>query len=244
MIIDLIIGACGSLVAALILWLLARIYLGKETRPGIKLVIRMIREFIKAGGFNFYSSRKSYLEFKDHGSQPEYMMKATSSFIYVGFWLSSGDEVGNPIDAIRNLVESGKTVTIVLMNPDSEIITPCSQYLSISEIELSNRINMTLKKLCSLHSSLSESARGRLSIKVHNVPLSASAFLIDNERAIGSRILIDFKPFGLGLGSGFGMEFRNKGGIVHDKLVESYLLIVGKSEPVNCSEIMKEGKGL
>lgn len=49
--------------------------------------------------------------------------------------------------------------------------------------------------VCELYSDLSADAKERFSINFHEIPISASAFLLDHERESGGRTFVDFKLY-------------------------------------------------
>ena len=228
------IAVLAALVAPLLIWVITRLYIGWKVWPGFKAIFRMTQEFTKAGGVNFFASRKSYIRFKDHGTASDYINRASSSVIYVGFWLAHGTEVGNITHTLKDILESGKKVTIVLMNPDSNVIIPCSRFLGTDEEEVRNRIQIAKKKFCELYSDLSADAKERFSIKFHEIPISASAFLLDHERDSGGRTLLDFKLYSFSRDDSFGIEFRQKGRPLYDSITKSYLEIVKDAKNYDC----------
>lgn len=219
--IDLIIGILATGAA----YVIVKVYFGWTNWPGVKLSIRILREFTKSGGVNFFSSRKSYVRYKDHGTASEYINKCSSSVYYIGFWLSHGTEVGGIENTFEKVLESGRKVCIVLLDPESETINSCSSFLGIDPHELKQRITLSISKFRQMYGGLSNDAKRRFTLKLHNIPLSASAFLLDSELGSNGRTLLDFKLYGFSRDDSFGMEFRNQGHTLYDKFTQSYLKI-------------------
>lgn len=67
--------------------------------------------------------------------------------MYVGFWLAHGVNTGNLIKSLSAILEEKKKVTIVFLNPDSNLNFYLSDYLGIDANEISKRINFTLNEL-------------------------------------------------------------------------------------------------
>ncbi len=229
---DLVINIIGGLICAMILFLLTKLFLGWKNYPGIKRMYRIAREYTKAGGINFFSSRQAYIKFKDHGTASNYLSKAESNIIYVGFWLAHSVEIGNVIETIKSLLETGKKVVIVLIDPDSDIINYCSKFLGLNNIEIKNRIVNSIRKFCCMYDNLSIEAKKRFTLKLHSVPISASAFLIDNELNYG-KTLVDFKLYNYCRDDGFGMEFHKKGYPLYDKFTKSYKAIAEEAKEID-----------
>lgn len=232
-VIDKIIDILIAFLVPIIIFCITRAFIGWKNWPGLKYSFRIISEFSKAGGVNFFSSRKSYTKYRDHGTPSEYISKCKSSVYYIGFWLSHSTEVGSAINTFREVLESGRKVTIVLLNPDSDVILPCSQFLGLNPSELKSRINNSLDKFIELHHILSSSAKKNLTIKVHNIPISSSAFLLDSELGSGGRTLLDVKLYGFSRDDSFGIEFINQGRQLYDKVTKSFLEIEDSATTIN-----------
>ncbi|MGE7910790.1 hypothetical protein [Lysinibacillus xylanilyticus] len=232
----IIIGAIGSVVGAFLLLALQNFYFGWVSFPGIRKIIRASKEFSKSGGINFFSSRKSYMKFKDHGSPTDYLMRCEASIIYVGFWLAHGTNTGNVIETLANLLENKKKVTIVLLDPNSQLIYYMSDYLRVDLVEMNNKINYTLTELADMYNNLSSSAKEKLTVKLHDTPITASAFLLDNERENSGRTLVDFKLYNRSRDESFGMEFGKSGNELYDRITNSYIDIAQKANLYNISK--------
>lgn len=222
---NIICGVIASILGAFIFGLFTKFYLGWTSWPGLRISLRLVREFTRAGGLNFFSSRKDYINHKDHGTASEYLYTSKRSIVYVGFWLAHGIEVSNIIECLRVILESGRKISIVLLNPNSDAISACSKFLGIDVSEVKQRINQTKSKLCELQNNLSPTAKENFTLKYHNIPLSTSAFLLDSELGSGGRTLLDFKLYGFSREDGFGIEFRNQGLSLYDRVTKSYLEI-------------------
>lgn len=211
-----------------------KLYIGWDVWPGFISFKRLANEFYGSGGLHFFSSRNSYKALRSHDSVPKYLSQSSTSVIYVGFWLAHQTEIGDIRPTIKSLLESGRKVTIVLMDPDSEVVNPCSKFLGISPEEVKNRINATKIKLMEFNEGLSNDARRRFSLRFHTIPIAASAFLLDNEIGKGARTLVDFKLYDFSRDESFAIEFRNGANCsLFDRVTRSFLSVVEDSEEFN-----------
>lgn len=227
-------GIITSIIASIILIVITVIIKWYKGMPGARLATRFCFEFSKSGGINFFESRKSYIKFKDHGTSSEYVLQAKKSVCYVGYWLSLDLNEGDLISAITSLVNEDCKVTIVLMNPCSEIlIQSISNYLNMSPTEVKSRTIFSIDRLHKLYETLYVDQKARFDLRVHNIPLSFSAFLIDHKVSKKGRVLFDFKLFSHVLSDGFGLEFRNNGGSLYGRLSSSAENIAKESEPLS-----------
>lgn len=119
---NLICGIAGSIIAAILISLATKIYLGASGFRGFKNIIRLIRDCSTAGIINIFPNRQSYIHHKDHGSQTQYISRCNNKLMYVGYWLAQGTEVGNIISTLQRLILDKKDVELVLMNPYNEVL--------------------------------------------------------------------------------------------------------------------------
>lgn len=225
-----------TIFVAIILGLANRIYIGWNVWPGFISLKRLAIEFYGSGCVNFFSCRNSYRAYKAHGTASNYISQASRSVIYVGFWLAHETEISDIRPTIKNLLESGRIVTIVLIDSDSEIVDYCSKFLGIRSDEVKNRVVATKSKFLELYSDLSADAKKRFHLKFHRVPISSSAFLVDHEVPTAARTLVDFKLYGFSRDDSFGIEFKSgKYNSLYERVTNSYLFIVDSSQPCSMS---------
>jgi len=227
-------GVVASIVAAILISIGAKLMIGWKKWPGFKLLLRMNKDLISSGVINFFPSRKTYISHRDHGKASEYIKGTKYELIYTGFWLASSTEMGNIIEVIKQLVENNIKVIIILMDPSANCIDHFSNYTGLGKKDIIGRINSSIEKFISMYNSLSIEGKNNFQLRLHNVPLSSSSFIIDKDHEQG-KILVDFKIYGLSRDDSFGIEVQNKKSILYDKFKKSNLAIFDKSEGINCA---------
>ena len=73
---NLVCGIIGSIVAAIIITIASKVYLGVSGFRGLKNTVRLIRDSYKGGIVNIFPNRKSYIQHKDHGTETQYISNA------------------------------------------------------------------------------------------------------------------------------------------------------------------------
>lgn len=225
---EIVIGAIGSILGAIIILLFQKAYFGWGKTPGIYKMLRFSKEFSLAGGINFFSSRKAYAKFKDHGTQKEYLSRANQSIVYVGFWLAHGVGIGDIISGIKKYLENDVKVTIVLIDPSSPVIKHSSLFLGQDTTEIISRINNAIENFSQLYSALSLEARKNFELRLHNIPLTASAFLLDHQNE-SARVLVDFKLYNHSRDDSFGIEVQGRQKDLTKRFIDSYLKVLENS---------------
>lgn len=210
------------------------IYKGARGFLGVKMTCRLISDCANSGIINLFSCRKSYANHKDHGSPSDYIKKAESKVMYVGFWLSHGTEVGAIVETIKNIVLQNKKVIIVFVNPNNDaVLTSSSNFLGISKNEVKTRVKTSIKKFLQLYMELPAGYRHNLQLKIHDVHLTASAFLLDFDSDEKCRILVDYKSYGFSREDSYGIEYKNKNKKLCKLLHDSYEKIYNESIPLD-----------
>lgn len=152
---NLVCGIIGSIVAAIIITIASKVYLGVSGFRGLKNTVRLIRDSYKGGIVNIFPNRKSYIQHKDHGTETQYISKCKSKLMYIGYWLAHGTEMGDVIRTLQTLILEKKDVEVVLLNPDNScLIKEMANFLKIDSIEIQQRIKNSLTKLCKIKNSL------------------------------------------------------------------------------------------
>ena len=233
-------GVLASIIATVIIAFIIWLYRGSRNYLGIRKTIRLINDCNKSGIVNIFSSRKSYTERKDHGTAANYISNSKFSVYYIGFWLASSAEVGEILEIIKRLVLSSKKVYIVFIDPKfSLLLDECSIYLGISSDEIKNRVDYSLNKLIDLKKELPENYCKNLTIKLHRVPLFASAFIIDYEQENECKVLVDYKIYGFSRDDSYGIEFRGRNKIIASKIINSYIKIYDNAKVYNAVPVAK-----
>ena len=230
---NLICGIAGSIIATLLIWLATKMYFGASSFRGLKNTIRLIKDCSTAGIINIFPNRQSYIHHKDHGSQTQYISRCNNKLMYVGYWLAQGTEVGDIINALQRLIFDKKNVELVLMNPYNDVLlNDIADFLHTDYIEIQQRIKNSLEKLCKMKRSLPDEFKTYITIKMHDIPLNASAFLIDYDNEKDLRILVDYKIYNRERERSYGIEFIT--GNLSCTLCDSYKEISKNAKP--CKE--------
>lgn len=229
-----------NIIVALITYIITRAYQGYKNFKGIKHAARFNADCFKAGIVNVFPTRKTYGEHKEHGTSSEYISQAEHSVLYVGYWLASGTEMGNLKETIKILTEDKKTVSLVFINPYNEnSLLTCADYIGISSPAIKSRVKAVIKDLLDFKKQLGENSR-YLIIKIHEVPLSASAFIIDDTSKKNCRILVDYKIYKKSREESYGIEFQDANKIVTKRMLDSYKIIATEAREIkDISEIHK-----
>ena len=230
-----------NIIVAFLTWIITKAYFGYKSFKGIKHAARFNKDCFDAGIINAFPTRKTYAQHKEHGTASEYISRAEHSVIYIGYWLASGIEMGNLKEAIRNLTKDKKTVSLVLINPYNNVaLSTCTDYIGINSEKIKARVKSAIKELLDLKNQLGEDSR-YLIIKIHDVPLSASAFIIDDTTSKKCRILVDYKLYKRSREESYGIEYQDTNKIVTKRLFDSYKSIAsGAKEITNISELYKQ----
>lgn len=223
---DLLIGIAGSIIGAGVMFIAQKVYYGGKHFGGIMRLIRLNCDCYKAGIINIFKNRNAYTQHKDHGTGAEYIRRCEHSLYYVGYWLASSISMGEIIKTFEELAKKQITITVVFLNiHDQTLVDSCSRLFGITQDELIQRVSFSLKKTVELKDNLEEKYRKYITIKTHNVPISASAFIIEQNDPKRSRILIDYKLYDLCRDETYGIEFQNSNKEITRKAMESYLKI-------------------
>lgn len=218
----------------------------------IKFRVRLSRELEREGIRNFYPDAQTYMEHKDHGKPAQYMRRANRKIAYVGFWLSHSVGLGGIVDTVRDLLAKGTEVTFVLMNPYSRNISNyCKAFFGFDKNYIESEFIRALRPLYDFYASpsLSPNDKKRFRILLHNMPISAAAFLIDWDDDNNGRILLDSKIMGVEFSDGFGLELlantKNRSSLsMYNRLKKSYLAFLepNKTIPTDTFEVLLDGK--
>ena len=235
---ELVIGIISSIVSAFLTWIATKAYVGYKSFKGIKHAARFNKDCFDAGIINVFPTRKTYVQHKEHGTSSEYISRAEHSVLYIGYWLASGIDMGNLKETIKKLTKDKKTVTLVFINPHNKIsLSTCSDYIGISSGKIKSRVKTAIKEVLDLKKQLGEDSH-YLIIKIHDVPLSASAFVIDDTMSKKCRILVDYKLYKKSREESYGIEYQNTNKIITKRMLESYKSIANSAiEIADISEL-------
>ena len=243
MIKEIIINVIAGIIGSLLTLFVSKLYFGYKHFGGFKKTARLNKDCNTAGIVNVFPNRKSYIQHKDHGNSNDYIMKANHSVLYVGYWLATGTEVGELTKALKELVNNQITVTLVFISPyDEACLKICSNYIAIKPNQISERVKAVIKNLLEFKNGLNSEQRKYLVIKTHNVPLSATAFVIDHSKNDNCKILLDHKVYKGTRDSSYGIEFQNSQKIITKKLLDSYLSISKNANEINEFQDLQKGQ--
>ncbi len=230
---EIVFGIICNIIVAFLTWIITKTYHGYKSFKGIKHAARFNNDCFKAGIINVFPTRKTYGEHKDHGTSSEYISRAEHSVLYVGYWLASGTEMGNLKETIRNLTADRKTVSLIFINPynDNSLLT-CSDYIGISSEAIKSRVKTVIKDLLDFKKQLGENSH-YLIIKIHEVPLSASAFILDDTTSKKCRILVDYKIYKKSREESYGIEFQDANKVITKRMLDSYKIIANEAKEIN-----------
>lgn len=228
---EIIIGVIGSVLGSIVTYIAIKIYNGGKHFGGVFRLIRLLHDCHCAGIINVFPNRKTYLQHKDHGTAAEYISKSERNLCYVGYWLASSISVGEIIKKFDMLARKQVSVTVVFIDPaNKEILEACSKYLNVTSDELRKRVEFSLSKVVQLKKSLGKEFEKYITIKLHKIPLSASAFVIQQADPKRSRVLMDYKLFSLCRDESYGIEYQDATKDITQKAMESYLKICEEAQ--------------
>lgn len=218
---NIICGIIGSILGAVIMAIVTKLYLGILGIRGFRSKIRLIRDSHKGGIVNFFPARNYYIRHKDHGTESQYICKSKKKIMYIGYWLANGIETGDVIQTLKKMILEHKDVEVILINPDnSGLIKEMADFLQLDFSEMHQRIESSLGKLLKMKNSLSDEFKTHFIIKLHDIPLNASAFMVDYDNKKELKILVDYKIYNQERVKSYGIEFVD--GETAQALCESY----------------------
>jgi hypothetical protein len=233
MINEIIIGTIGSIVGAIITLVCTKLFWGFKHFRGIKKVARLNKDCYNAGIINVFSNRNAYIEHKDHGKSINYISKANHTVLYVGYWLATSTEIGELKETITQLINKQITVTLVFISPNDSSLEICSKYIATKPDEIKTRVKFVLKDIIQFKKNLDSDIAKYLIIKVHNIPLSTTAFIIDSSSQNDCKILLDYKIYNGSRESSYGIEYSNSKKTITQKVLNSYLSIAKSAIEIN-----------
>ena len=102
------------------------------------------------------------------------------------------------------------------------------------------RVKTVLEGLLGFKKTLGENEAKYLIIKVHKVPLSTTAFVIDCYQSKECRILLDYKVYNGNRESSYGIEYQDSERIITKKALDSYIAITESAHEIAGINEIKE----
>jgi hypothetical protein len=234
---NFLIGVGASIVAAIIVALIPplRRWIFRSVQS-VGHTWNSARRLVSAGVFAFYARRSDYVKHRRQSTISEYLDTSKRSIAYVGFWLAHGTEIEDIANTIPRLLQNGRSVSLLFMDPASPHLASLSEYLNIDAQQIAQRIRASIGKFSRARQDLNPAERDRLSLRIHHAPLTASAFLIDIDTP-QAKILVDVKIFGLSRDDSYGMELRGVGSQMFDKFRRSYEMVISQSSPIEDTDL-------
>jgi hypothetical protein len=199
----------GSSVAAVAL--LAFLASGRSTLNlswnELRLLWSTTRRMRRNGIMNFFAKRSDYIKHRKEGTIPEYISLANRDLLYVGFWLAHGVDMSDIRNAMRELLERGCRIELIVINPENGYGKHLAEYLAMTPESLKIRIAHTVDQMREFRKSLTPELKTNFSIRTHTKLITASAFVLDRDTP-KARILVDFKLYNAGRDNTFGIEFQ------------------------------------
>jgi hypothetical protein len=189
---------------------------------------------LRNGVSNIYFDRSEYIS-KRSRSVEQFIASATRDLEYVGIYFSVATDQSRVDDTIKSLIRKGCRVKLVLLDDQSSDET--FQYLerafALAPESLKQRVSHARDHFIAFREELAPGERPLLELRLHQLPLLDSAFMID----IGeqkSALLIDRKWFGAGREKSFGLEFIGtvKEGTLFETVSKSFARISELAQPI------------
>lgn len=232
---DFFLGIGASIIAALILATVTyMVAFGRTSIASLRFFWRVARRMRDNGVINFFSNRSEYTRYRENGTIREYLKSSERDILYVGFWFAHGVEMSNIGEFLSGVVNTGKSVRIVLLNPSSSCIDSLARYLNTSKDSLISRLEAALKAIHSARAGISPEKQNRFELLLHDELITASAFILDMDNpSVEARILVDYKIYGSDRDNTYGIEFRQTGvdHLLSDRLISSYARIAQLAVP-------------
>jgi len=183
-----------------------------QTGSEDEMLMEVVKKFSAAGITNFIPSRDFYSIYRSYApSIDKYIAVAKKSVVMVSINLITGLSFDGLCQALKLKLESRSTpisIVISLLNPwKSELMSAIAPVLDLDSKKLSDEIKDTLRKLTEFRAQLSDEARNRFEIRVHNAIPFGSAIMIDHQEDYG-RIQIETKPYKVPIRKSFAFEVR------------------------------------
>lgn len=197
-------------------------------------IIAAVLRLKRNGVSNIFLNRSEYVSRRPI-SVDQYIESTGREFVYVGIYFSIATDQSRVDETIRTLLQRRCKFTIVLLDPETaaESMRFLEEYFALGTGTLRGRIRHAIQHFRTLRDSLAADTRPLLDMRLHQLPLTSSAFLRDPREENGS-MLVDIKWCGMGRERSFGLEFVGSSvdGSLFDTIRSSFEAIVGRSTPI------------
>jgi hypothetical protein len=226
-------GVGASVLAAFICFVIVQIKTRALLSWSTFSLFWSITKRMKATGVSgFFATRADYSRCRKEKTIGEYIRTAEKELIYVGFWLAHGVEMENILQEIERLLNRCPVELVFLdQNLSDELGEKIAGYLGMPPANLKSRLQNAWSDVLSFREKLPSDMKSRFAVRRHREFTASSAFIFDSggEQA---KTLVDFKLFGAGRASSFGIELRSGGGddCLYRRITGSFHEIRKKSE--------------
>jgi hypothetical protein len=195
---NLVADAIFFVIVVTITWLVARRFRWRT----ITSLFRLQRN----GVSNIYLNRSEYISRRSR-SVLEFIETAEKTFTYVGVYFSLATDQSRIDNTIRALVLKGCHIKIILLNDESsdDIFNYLEDHFALAKNSLRARVHHAKEYFVGLRLSLAPAQRSLLEVRIHKLPLTSSAFLIDQSEH-DCTMLIDNKWYAAGREKSLGID--------------------------------------
>lgn len=186
----------------------------------------------KVGVSNLYLDRADYAKYRGFTTLGEYLGSAQKTAKVVAHWMSQGIEMEGVADTIADIVKSGKTVEIAVVDPNSSALEQIASYFALTEQTARDRINGTISELLRAKGALNQRDQKRFKIKTYDTLASASVVLLDDAGPNG-RVQVDIKVYKTPRQKSFGFELSGKGNPLFDLWRDSYVDLMNEAKEID-----------
>jgi hypothetical protein len=228
-------GILSSLVATALATVAALSY--ARTRKAYR-VSRRYRDTIdrmkNSGVTEVFFSRAQYATASDKAKSNilVYLSTAHIRLRYIGLWMAQASELYRLDETIRRLLERGCEVQFCVLDPrmSATKFNAVADALGSTPTEVRQRVKIAVEKLLSLWASLPQDLQGRLTLRVHDKPLTASLIEFDWDTEY-HRCWLDMKLRGRGRAESITLEVGPGVDPLISRITSSFTDVVINSRP-------------
>jgi hypothetical protein len=202
-------------------------------RARLRLLGALIR-LSRSGVSNIFLQRSEYVS-KRSRTVGEFIESANRDFTYVGVDFSLATEQSRIDKSFRILIDKGCKVTVVLLDSaaSAELTEYLEDHFAFARNTIAARAQHAVDYFLAMRASLAPSKTSQLDIRLHRLPLTASAFILDGNEP-SRMMLVDQKWYAAGRDKSLGIEFTKKkdDGALQEAIFMSFSRLVGMSRQI------------